>query len=305
LKPIIKALFLVTVNFVNAQQIPDESFNLEILTPSFILGEGPTVCIDEAHNNFHTIDGNYKAFTKLIRSDGYSAIGFDKKFTVNELSACDILVISNAIGESNDRVWSYPHDSAFSRVELTELVNWVDQGGSLLLIADHAPMAGAASGLGAAIGLVMIDAYSNENPSGDDIFTKANKTLHEHSILDGRDDLEAIQSIMTFTGQAAHITGAWDPLISFGPEAIAFISPQQTVQLMGDYSHPTFSIAGLAHVAARELGAGRIVFLGEAAMCTAQLAGPNQTKMGMNNPKASQNAQFCLNVVRWLDRIIN
>jgi hypothetical protein len=46
------------------------------------------------------------------------------------------------------------------------------------------------------------------------------------------------------------------------------------------------------------------VVLGEAAMCTAQLAGPQHVPMGMNNPLAPQNAQFCLNVVHWLSGLL-
>jgi len=166
-------------------------------------------------------------------------------------------------------------------------------------------MAGAASGLGAVIGIVMTDVYADGDPSGNDIFSKSNDTLRAHSILEGRENSEAVESIMTFTGQPVQITEAWDPLITFGPDAIAFINPQQTIQVSGNEDRPIFSIAGWIHGATRELGAGRIVFLGEAAMCTAQLAGPNQQKMGMNNPEASQNAQFCLNVVHWLTGVID
>jgi hypothetical protein len=46
------------------------------------------------------------------------------------------------------------------------------------------------------------------------------------------------------------------------------------------------------------------VFLGEAAMCSAQLAGPQRGPMGMNHPWAPQNPQFCLNTVRWLTRVL-
>ena len=53
-----------------------------------------------------------------------------------------------------------------------------------------------------------------------------------------------------------------------------------------------------------EYGKGRIVFFGEAAMFSAQLAGPQKQKMGMNHPSASQNHQLLLNIVHWLDGIL-
>jgi hypothetical protein len=40
---------------------------------------------------------------------------------------------------------------------------------------------------------------------------------------------------------------------------------------------------------------------GEAAMFTAQLAGPQQTKAGMNSDYAEQNYQLLLNIIHWLD----
>jgi hypothetical protein len=39
---------------------------------------------------------------------------------------------------------------------------------------------------------------------------------------------------------------------------------------------------------------------GEAAMFSAQVAGPQRPPMGMKDPAAPQNAQFLLNVLHWL-----
>ena len=50
---------------------------------------------------------------------------------------------------------------------------------------------------------------------------------------------------------------------------------------------------------------GRVVFLGEAAMFSAQVSGPERNPMGMNDPRAPQDAQFCLNVVRWLTGVLD
>jgi len=49
-------------------------------------------------------------------------------------------------------------------------------------------------------------------------------------------------------------------------------------------------------------GNGRAAFFGEAAMFTAQLAGPNKEPMGMNAPSAPENARFALNLMHWLSR---
>lgn len=47
-------------------------------------------------------------------------------------------------------------------------------------------------------------------------------------------------------------------------------------------------------------GQGHVAVLGEAAMFSAQLAGPNKRPMGMNSPEASENYRFALNVLHWL-----
>jgi hypothetical protein len=48
-------------------------------------------------------------------------------------------------------------------------------------------------------------------------------------------------------------------------------------------------------------GKGRIVFFGEAAMFTSQLAGPNRIAVGMTSPYALENQKLLLNILHWLD----
>lgn len=52
-------------------------------------------------------------------------------------------------------------------------------------------------------------------------------------------------------------------------------------------------------------GRGRVALFGEAAMFTAQLAGPTRKPVGMNAPEAGQNAQFVLNLLHWLSGLLN
>ena len=50
-----------------------------------------------------------------------------------------------------------------------------------------------------------------------------------------------------------------------------------------------------------KFGKGRVVAFGEAAMFSAQLAGSEKRKMGMNNPIAAENYRLLLNIIHWLD----
>jgi hypothetical protein len=63
---------------------------------------------------------------------------------------------------------------------------------------------------------------------------------------------------------------------------------------------PRVSGAHLLQGAAVEHGSGRLAVFGEAAMFSAQLAGPDRRPMGMNRPDAAQNYQLVLNVLHWL-----
>ncbi len=62
-----------------------------------------------------------------------------------------------------------------------------------------------------------------------------------------------------------------------------------------------YNVKGWSQGAYKKYGKGRIAAFGEAAMFTAQLAGPNKIKAGMNNKVAPENYQLLLNIIHWLD----
>ena len=145
-----KLLFigLLIVPFgILSQQIPDKSFHPIIVNPMYELGKGSVVYIDEGHHNFHTKNGRYLPFSNLIESDGYVLKSYTGNFRIRKLRKGKILVISNALHKKNVKNWCLPTFSAFTKEELKIIKTWVEEGGSLFLIADHMPMAEAASDL--------------------------------------------------------------------------------------------------------------------------------------------------------------
>jgi hypothetical protein len=60
-----------------------------------------------------------------------------------------------------------------------------------------------------------------------------------------------------------------------------------------------------AHAVAVGVGSGRVAMFGEAAMFSAQLAGPSRAPMGMNHPHARFNKQLLLNTFHWLSGLID
>lgn len=69
-------------------------------------------------------------------------------------------MISNPLHERNIRDWSLPTPSAFTKEEIAALKNWVERGGSLLLIADHMPFPGAAGDLAKAFEVEFSNGYA-------------------------------------------------------------------------------------------------------------------------------------------------
>ena len=299
---------------VAAQQLADTEFEFPIEEPAYPDGYGPLVLVDEAHFNFYTIGGRFRAFAELLRADGYRVERADVKLSKETLEACRIFVISNAL--PSDAAWNtypYPTPSAFTDDEIAALREWVEAGGSLLLIADHMPVAGAAIELAAAFDVQFNDGFAFElgdAPNSEwstagakpTLFARQTGTLADHPITNGRDPGERVDSIRTFTGQAFQSDAAIYPLMVFSPE---FVSLMPRFARQFDEGTPRVSVDGWYQGAALEAGRGRAAFFGEAAMFTAQVPGTEQAPMGMNAPMAEQNAQFVLNVVHWLSGDLN
>ena len=289
---------------VTGQQVADTAFRPPIGRPAFASGSGPLVLLDEAHHNFHTADGRYAPFAALLRRDGYRVEPLRERFSRSSLASARVLVIANALDSSNRGAWARPIALAFTASEVQAVRTWVEGGGSLLLIADHMPFAGAAAALGRALGLEFSDGFAMADSGDSDpfVFTRADSTLGHHAIADGRSPDERVDSVVTFTGQGFRVTtGTVDPLLRLS-EGMVLLEPD-TAWVFNEATRRR-SAAGWLQGAALEVGRGRVVVLGEAAMFSAQLAGPRRRPVGMNAPEASRNAQLLLNTMHWLTGIL-
>ena len=290
------AVWACLICIVSAQQVADPNFNTKVDRPAY-KKKGPKVLFDEAHNNFHTAGGRYKPFADLISSDGYEVTPNKEKFSAATLKGFKILVISNAMGAAQMNLPA-ASNPAFTAEECDAVRDWVRQGGALLLVADHAPVGGANQILGERFGIDMSKQYTvdeqnyekeTQNP-GFIVYTRESGRLADHAITRGRNAAERVHKVIAFTGQSLK-----------GPaDSFAFMKLADTAQdrMPGPDSKPV-SAAGRAQGIALKFGKGRAVFLGEAAMLSAQLAGPNQAKFGMNRP-GIDNRQLALNIVHWL-----
>jgi hypothetical protein len=294
---VIATLALLTLS-ASAQQVADTEFKPPIPDPAYRTGRGPVVMLDEAHFNFHTAEGRYKPFSELLRRDGYVVKASTLKFGKASLKGGRILVIANSLAERNRTDWSLPTPSAFSEDEVAAVREWVRGGGSLLLIVDHMPFPGAAGTLALAFGVRFSNGYArDENEQGPMLFKLSDGSLKEHQITRGRADAEKVDSVATFTGSAFQVEGDAQPLLILGPSVSSFMT---SVAGQITSETPRVPVKGWYQGAVMRFGKGRVAVFGEAAMFSAQLAGPNRGPMGMNAPVASQNPQFLLNVMHWL-----
>ncbi|MEQ9415295.1 MAG: DUF4350 domain-containing protein, partial [Cyclobacteriaceae bacterium] len=206
---------------LDAQQTADVSYLPSISHPAYPSGDGSVVFIDEGHHNFHTKEGRYASFTKLLERDGYQVKAFKTLFEKETLASGKILVISNALNEVNVGSWILPNPSAFTVDEIVTLKKWVEEGGSLFLIADHMPLAGAAADLASAFGFEFTNGFVMFNGGSiPSLFSLDTGTLLPSVITKGRESTEQINEVATFTGQAFQIPKEATSVLQFGNDHI-------------------------------------------------------------------------------------
>jgi hypothetical protein len=289
----------------HAQQVSDTAFRPHVGRPAFAGDEGPVLVIDEAHHNFHTATGRYLTFARLAQSDGYRVRSSSVNFAKAVRQPMNILVVANALNAENaPNRWRRPIRPAFTHEEVNAVKEWVEKGGSLLIIADHMPFAGAAADLAAAFGVHYFDGFALDSADrgGPTMFRRSDGSLGSHAITNGRTPEERIDSIASFTGSAFEPNVPVDTLMIL-PASTQVLEPEVAWQF-----DSTTKILRAPHAlqgAVVKVGKGRVAIFGEAAMFSAQVTGPQRRPMGMNHPIASQNAQFALNVLHWMSGLLN
>ncbi|MEK7315185.1 MAG: alpha/beta fold hydrolase, partial [Candidatus Eisenbacteria bacterium] len=292
------------------QQLPDSAFHATVAAPAFTIRH-PKILFDEAHHNFHTLDGRYQAFGELMRADGCTTTPNRELFSAKLLKGYDVLVIANALGAaptgSND---SLVTRSAFSPEEIEVVHSWVREGGALLFIADHAPFGSAAAAMSQRFDVDMSLGYTGDTLQAQDpksatniLFTLDRGTLGDHPIMAGRDEKERIGKVVAFTGQSLLGPAGSTPIMILSEGAfdlpLAALKLSEDPQAMMAKSIPA---KGRSMAVALQVEKGRALIQGEAGMLSAQVIlrdGAEPMKFGMNQP-GLDNQQYALNAVRWL-----
>ncbi len=305
----ILALVLAGAGCDEGQQ-GDRSFQPRVERPAYT-DSHPTVLYEDGHKTPHTSKDKYRAFVELLRQDGYSVRSHRGEFTPPALEKARVLVIVNAGGTEK----AGEHFAAFMAGECGVIEAWVRGGGSLLLVADHAPYGLYAAGLARRFGVTMSGGTTADSvhmdPTGHDetqfLFGVPGLPLGSHPILSGRDERERVGRVRAYTGQSLVPPPGATALLPLAPTAQDWTLPtgerlvkaRRAGRVVFDGPFPVH--AGACQGFAMEYGKGRLVVLGEAAMLTAQRR--KEARWGLSEPGAD-NQQFALNVAHWLTRIL-
>lgn len=289
-------IFVVLVSFNKnySQQQPDTTFTFQIEKPLFS-SKHPVIGIDQMHNNLHTKGGGFAPFAKLAEMDGFKVIEFS---SYDQLENIDVLIIANPIHPKNQGNWTKPTYSAFEDEEIQRIKEWVYNGGSLLLIADHMPFAGAANKLANTFGFNYCDGFAqlSERQNNQDVFSIDNNRLNLEGLSD---DKLALESITTFTGSAFTYPEKASVVLRFLENDRCLI-PETAWQFNKETE--TTTLKGFAQGAIMPTGHGKIAIFGEAAMFTAQTFTQNGNifTVGFNSPLAKNNILFIRSLLDWI-----
>lgn len=284
-------------------QIADPNFNARVPGPTYTK-EHPVIIFDEAHHNFHTSTGRYKPLAELLTNDGYNIVPNKASFQRDLLAGGRVLVIASAQGR-NDR----GDEPAFTEDECMAVRDWVNTGGSLLLITDMYPTGSAAENLARAFGVEMSKGYTEDpmnhvsDKPGLLLFTRENGLIGQHPITEGRGGSERINKVITYVGQSLKGPEGSVPILKLSdtavdkvPELVEMENPDGPPQKTIQYSDP-IPATGRSQAVAFKYGKGRVVVMGEAGVLSAQRQG--EGAFGMNDPRAD-NRQLALNIMHWL-----
>lgn len=297
-------------------QIAAAELDTRVENPAWSVGQGPRVVVDEAHRNLHTADGRYRPFAELLRHDGYRVEPGREPFSAASLESCDVLVIANARGPEGE-----PAARAFTPEEVEAVGEWVEDGGALLLIADHAPFGSAARPLARRFEVGMLGGHLKDEEHADPVlpgpyvlvFSDENGLLVDHPVIRGRPDVEPserVGRVIAFGGQA--LEPPREPgrdaevVLRLGDGAVRVDDPQAETPEERPLG------PGFAQMVALRTGSGRVVVLGEAGMLSAQVIrgeaaqramGVDEIRFGMTR-EDSDNRQLALNTMHWLSGLL-
>lgn len=280
--------YLCATPELHSQVRVDTHYHFPVYFPLFTQTKKPKIYLDGYHNNLHQKHTGFRPLSELLSDMGFEIEALNQPILKDDvLESCDILIIANAIHFGNRGRGYNPIYSAFTTDEIKVINRWVSGGGSLLLIADHMPFAGAAQDLAESFGVHLVNGFAGISEG-----VWPPSTFEAGLVGQGSSyqDYFKVDSVCTFTGSAIKWPDPEYNLLAFGSTDTAFLT--DTAWVFGPATRK-MPLQGLAQGGMMPYHAGKVGIFGEAAMFTAQLAG--NTSVGFNSPQATDNVHFILN----------
>lgn len=186
----------------------DPAYVPPVEAPRFPEAGGPTVYIDHAHANGHTMEGTYWPLAELLRRDGYVVAPWPRPFTDSLPPPSSILIIANPGVD-------------IAPQEVRRMREWVEGGGGLLLITDHSPGPERVKDLARAFDIEFRSGFVLDTVQAAAVFRRSDGSVGSHPITDGLDATARVDSVVTHTGSAFTAPVEARPLLRF-PETMAF-----------------------------------------------------------------------------------
>jgi hypothetical protein len=295
-------VFSATVHTADWPMSNDAGFDTSVENPMYEHSKGPNILLDAAHHNFHVTEGFIEPFAEIAAADGYRTVVGTSRFTPEFLRSFDIVMVITALPFEFTSKTEVTTETTFTDSEIEALHGWVSSGGSLLVFSEHAPFDQAINPL-----LKRFDVTSSVGTIADPVhydkelgwegwvvFSRENGLLNaDHPIVNGRDDSEAVNSVVTFGGSALT-----------GDEYVNIFRLSDTAE---NRQHPTGvgpDGMGDSQALAGEVGEGRILIFGDSNGFTAMNFDEEDgsvRSLGMNTAHHDWK-QMVLNSLHWLSR---
>ena len=296
--------FLLLISICSfGQMLNDSPFNASISNPKYKKQKGPKILIDAGHHNFIVEMGLIKPFVDLSTNDGYQPKIDSGVFTSAYLANYEIVFIPPAMPFRFASKREVTTEITFTPDELAALKDWVNKGGSLMMLSEHAPIDksmtplfntfGIQLSIGAVVDSVNYD-KSIKFPNAETLllFNSSNGLLNRtHPIIKGNNPNELVQNIVTYTGSA---------LSGEGYTTIVKLSPSAKIRKW-NASQP--SGGGDSQCLAGNFGKGKVFALGDCNGFTAMYVNTGGTKFSAGmQVDAYDWRQFVLNTLHWMSK---
>lgn len=286
------------------RQLPDMEARFDNRDPAFAPESGPQIVLSTTNSDY-VRRGSMDPFAALARTDGFRVARQSGDLVSALKPETRILIIANPFLSSFRDFPAMTPPSAFSDSEIEAVRAWVENGGSLLILADHAPFGGGSSKLAEAFGFQYLNGHAAETRAADAgyahvviDFTPQYGLATDHPIANGDTGRAPIKRFAAFGGQAFIPADGARQLLTIPQGWSAIFTYRLEAELA---SAPRIDASGMSQGATLDYGKGRIALFGEAGGFTAQVIDGIE-KFGFNTAEGSDNPEFILATLRWLAR---